>query len=870
MIGKTISHYKIISKLGEGGMGLVYKAHDTKLDRTLALKFLPPNISTSDSDKARFLQEAKAASAINHPNVCVIHDIQEYDDPATKDRQQFIVMEYVEGETLSQLIKDRTRIQMSDCIDFALQIADALQTAHEEGIIHRDIKSDNIMVTSKGQVKVMDFGLAKLKGSIKLTKTTSTVGTLAYMSPEHLQGLEIDKRTDIFSFGVVLYEMITGQLPFKGEYESSLMYSILNEEPQPAENIRPDLSSEFLHILYRALEKKPEARYQSVNEILIDLRRVKRDSDKVSPKSLSDIPIKQSKKKSSFSQLATRLIAGFIAVAVILLTLFYFKEKWDKSPSFEQMQITRLTAHGKAKNAAISPNGRYIVHVMEDEGKESLWLRQVATNSNIQIFPPDDVSFKGLNFSSDGDYIYYTSQELDKTVPNLYRMPTLGGSSTKILENIAGPLTFSHDNKRIAFYRRNLPKGKTMLLFADVDGSNEKILAERIFPDGIFTPALTWSPDGNAIICGEFRKDIEACTLTRISVYDGKESIISSQNWRFINDIAFSTNSKNLIINASDRSYDRQIWALSYPDGGLRRITNDLNDYGGLSLTKEGNSMVTVQSEVQSTIWIVSKDGIGNARQITRGKYDGANGINWTMDGKIVYGGGDSKLWMINSDGSHPKRLSSDKDTDFLPSVSPDGQTIVFTSAPVSILEIWKMNIDGSHRTKLAGYAGDPHISPDGNWVIFTSEYKGSFTLWKVSIDGGDPIRLLEIPAVGSAISPDGKQIACFLGDDQIKKLKMAVLPFEGGKPELIFDLPQDFDNNSYLRWTLDGSALTYIKSQGGISNIWIQPLDGSPSKQLTNFKEKLIFIFDWSYDGTLACSRGQINNDVVLIKDIK
>ena len=276
MIGKTISHYRIIEQLGSGGMGVVYKAEDTKLDRTVALKFLPSHLNVNDSDKERFLQEAKAAAALNHPNVCVIHDIQEY------DQQQFIIMEYVDGKTLRQLVADNGQLTIDNSIEYGIQIGEALQEAHNKGIVHRDVKSDNIMITAANQAKVMDFGLAKLKGSLKLTKSSSTFGTLAYMAPEQIEGREIDARSDIFSFGIVLYEMLTGQLPFKGDYEAALMYAILNEEPEPVEKHLPDISSELLHIMSRSLEKDPNNRYQSMKDMLIDLHRLKRDTVKTS------------------------------------------------------------------------------------------------------------------------------------------------------------------------------------------------------------------------------------------------------------------------------------------------------------------------------------------------------------------------------------------------------------------------------------------------------------------------------------------------------------------------------------------------------------------------------------------------------------
>src|SRR3990172_6517385 len=241
-----------------------------------------------DTERARFVQEAKAASAINHPNVCVIHDIQE------KDGQQFIVIEYVEGVTLRKKIEEGS-LKLNEVAAYALQIGEALQEAHTKGVVHRDIKPDNILVNSKNQIKVMDFGLAKLKGSLKLTKTSTTVGTLAYMAPEQLQGLEVDARSDIFSFGGVLFEMLTGHTPFRGEHEAAIMYSIINEEPEPVQKYRPELSSEFLHVLHRALEKDPNDRYQSVNEMVIDLRRLKRESTKVSRKSLTEVSTVPSK-----------------------------------------------------------------------------------------------------------------------------------------------------------------------------------------------------------------------------------------------------------------------------------------------------------------------------------------------------------------------------------------------------------------------------------------------------------------------------------------------------------------------------------------------------------------------------------------------
>src|SRR3989441_5604695 len=263
MIGQTISHYKILEKLGEGGMGVVYKAEDTKLDRLVALKFLPQHLTANHTEKARFLQEAKAAAALNHPNVCSVIDLQE------ANGQQFIIMEYVEGKTLRQAIPVK---ELGDVFAFASQIAEALRAAHNKGIVHRDVKADNIMVTPDGRIKVMDFGLAKLKGSMKLTRTSSTVGTLAYMAPEQIQGGEVDARSDLFSFGVVMFEMLTGKLPFHGDHEAALMYSIVHEGPEPLGKYRKDVPPVLTRIVSRLLEKNAEQRYQTTGDLLAELK----------------------------------------------------------------------------------------------------------------------------------------------------------------------------------------------------------------------------------------------------------------------------------------------------------------------------------------------------------------------------------------------------------------------------------------------------------------------------------------------------------------------------------------------------------------------------------------------------------------------
>jgi TolB-like protein len=275
MIGRTVSHYRIVEKLGEGGMGVVYRAHDTKLDRDVALKFLPANLIASPEELARFEQEAKTVSALNHPNIAGIYDVDEVEG------QRFLVLEYIPGGTLKSRLKELKSedkmFSIGDVLDYGLQMAEALAHAHRHGIIHRDVKTENMMLTGEGRVKLADFGLAKPRGSVQLTKTGSTLGTAAYMSPEQVRGEEIDHRSDIFSLGVVLYELVTGRLPFHGEFEAALSYSILNENPPPPRSLRPDAPASLVKIIDRCLEKEKDRRYQSGEEIVSDLREVQRE-----------------------------------------------------------------------------------------------------------------------------------------------------------------------------------------------------------------------------------------------------------------------------------------------------------------------------------------------------------------------------------------------------------------------------------------------------------------------------------------------------------------------------------------------------------------------------------------------------------------
>jgi len=342
MIAKTISHYRILEKLGGGGMGVVYKAEDTRLKRTVALKFLPPDLTRDDEAKERFVHEAQAASALDHPNICTIYEIDE-----TEDGQMFIAMACYEGETLKKKVASG-QLAVAEAVEIATQIAQGLAKAHEHGITHRDIKPANVMITKDGVVKILDFGLAKLVGQSRLTKVGTTMGTVAYMSPEQTQGEDVDHRTDIWSFGVVLYEMLTGQLPFRGEYEAAVVYSILNEEPKPMTSLRADVPTELEQIVNRALAKEREARYQNMHEFLADLRGEKRSSLEKSPSRFTKKDNGQQHKKTRQPLRMILGIAIMLAVGCAIFFRFIFADKKDAEPRRKMIAVLPFENLGPA------------------------------------------------------------------------------------------------------------------------------------------------------------------------------------------------------------------------------------------------------------------------------------------------------------------------------------------------------------------------------------------------------------------------------------------------------------------------------------------------------------------------------------------
>jgi serine/threonine protein kinase/tetratricopeptide (TPR) repeat protein len=378
MIGKTISHYKVLEKLGEGGMGVVYKAQDTKLDRIVALKFLPQHLTSDAVEKERFVHEAKAASALNHPNITTIYEIDEFEG------QMFIAMEYCEGKTLKQIIEKET-LSIKKILDIGIQICEGLAIAHERGIVHRDIKSANIMLTPRGQVKIMDFGLAKLKGAIKLTETRSTLGTAAYMSPEQAQGEEVDQRSDIFSFGVVLYELLTGQLPFKGEHQAAIIYSIINEEPQPPARFNNQVPAKLEDMVFKALAKERDERYQHIDDLLADLRREKKSLEYVKTVQIPKEAVIPKPKRKLLPFVIPASIVFIIALVFLVLKPFKFEIVPEKKAAAEENTLAIMYFENLVDREDKERLGEIVTNLLITGLSESQYLNVVSSQRLYDI-----------------------------------------------------------------------------------------------------------------------------------------------------------------------------------------------------------------------------------------------------------------------------------------------------------------------------------------------------------------------------------------------------------------------------------------------------------------------------------------------------
>jgi eukaryotic-like serine/threonine-protein kinase len=921
MIGQTISHYRIISQLGSGGMGIVYEAQDLDLGRRVALKFLPPQTSRDQNALDRFLLEARTASALNHPNICTIYAVERVQTEAGQE-QSFIAMELLEGDTLDRRLGG-SGLPLDRLLDWSIQLADALDAAHAKGIIHRDIKPANIFVTQRGPVKVLDFGLAKLTrpeiamstigatqddpNPAHLTSPGATVGTIAYMSPEQARGLELDTCTDLFSLGAVIYQMSTGRLPFSGATSAVVFHAILELDPAPALQLNSALPPKLEEIIQKALEKDRELRYQSAADLRGDLKRLKRDTESgrkpaqaVSSRSAAvaapgdrwlgstaaGVPAAVTSQTSSHGSAAVAAagrhkfgtgVAAFIAFIVLFAAGYgvYSLLSRNHAQPFANFSVTKVTETGDAVDAALSPDGKYIlslVRAKSDNGRASLWLRNVPTDSMTQVQPPADVWYNGLRFSPDGNYFYSVHSEPgNPELKYLYRTALLGGTPERLAADVDSNVTFSPDGRKLAFMRYDNPDpGKYRLIVRSVDGGEETVLTSGPNSQGLYAPA--WSPDGKTIMCGVTQPGDFPSGLMSVDAITGQQRLFQG----FPDYLAYPTwmpDGKGLLILNGNRSSNyrrQQIALISYPEGRLNPVTRDTNNYSALSVASNGEVLATVLSESHWNLSLTATaSGGSDVREIDPA--EPFTNFTWTHDGRLIDDKDGMLRWVNPGSGVKGVVATEQDSTSGDPSACSDGHYLVFDNSRFAgngARNIWRVDSSGGNLKQLTNGKNDvfPVCSADGKWAYYLDS--GTGHVMRVPIDGGEARKVTDVPALQFFdISPDGGTVV-FATIDHANghEVNLALVATDTGK---VRELKFERETAGVIRFTRDGKGVAYVVRENGIDNLWQQPLDGSAGKQLTSFKSEHIFDFHWSPDGsTMALVRGHDDSDVVLVRN--
>jgi serine/threonine protein kinase/sugar lactone lactonase YvrE len=906
MINQTISHYRITGQLGSGGMGVVYEAEDLTLGRKVALKFLPPTLSRDRNALDRFLLEARTASALNHPNICTIYAVENAAEP-NAEPQSFIAMELLEGQNLSEKLASGP-LPTDRLLDIAIQLADALDAAHSKGIIHRDIKPANIFLTNRGQVKVLDFGLAKLArqevemetigatqdSPAHLTSPGATVGTIAYMSPEQARGENLDTRTDLFSLGTVLYQMATGKLPFDGPTSAVVFHGILQLDPAPVQQLNANLPPRLQEIIEKLLEKDRDLRYQSAADLRGDLKRLKRDSESgrktasASSASGSAVPIEpapasspavRSGSSSAVIAAASRHKAsagiGILLGAVVLAAAaygIYTVLSRNRPQPFQNIAVSKVTDNGNMAMVALSPDGKYILSLVLENGLASLSLRNVPTNSVTQVEPPADVHYNGLRFAPDGNYFYFVrSDPGNGELRYLYRAPLLGGAPERLASDVDSNVTFSPDGRRLAFMRYDNPDpGKYRLIVRSTDSADEKVLATGSNSESIFSPA--WSPDGKSIMCAALEPTNGLTGLVLIDANSGQRRMFVTSLDAFDHPVWMPDGRGVLVLVRTEETHlnQLQIEYVSYPDGKITPVTRDTNSYSDLSIDNSGQVLATVLSEARwNVILTPASPGSGDARVVAPAAM--YTNIGWMHDGRIFYDKGNALHW-INPDtgaqgifATEPDAIVGD------PWECSDHQHFVFIlTIPGSSTNVWRADVSGGGLKQLAtGKLDDfPVCSSQGNWAYYLDAGEGK--LMKVPLDGGASQKVSDLRVDGwFAISPDGTIAAFAVIDHAAGHIeRIALVDTNTGQTRKLIPFERPRATNM-IQFSRDGKSLIYVVRDKGVDNLCQQPLDGGAGKMLTSFQAEHIWDYHWSPDGSrLALVRGHTDSDVVLMRN--
>jgi eukaryotic-like serine/threonine-protein kinase len=895
--GTLLGHYKIVRRLGRGGMGVVYEAVDQKLGRHVAVKLLAnaaDTPATRDSDPAleRFWREARAASSLNHPGICIIHELDETAAPP------FLVLELLEGSSLEKLYRGHA-MPYPKLVAMGIQLADALDAAHRKGILHRDIKPANIFITSSGQAKLLDFGLAKLDeacvgsdastAAIPLTDSGSAVGTVAYMSPEQARGDPLDLRSDLFSLGVVLYEMATGQHPFSGSTTAVVFDRILNHPPPPPISLNAELPVEFENILNKTLEKDRELRCQAAAELRADLKRLQRKSSSgsvttpaVPAASPPPIQTSQNPQESTAGGIAApaaghgrRPTVALAVLVVLAIAGFMGWRFWPRPRPFAAVSVEQITNIGTIEKIALSADARFLAEVKNDKGQHTLWVRNTATNTETQVLGAFGHNYLGLTFSRDGNHLYFTrlSPESDRT-NDLYVMPVFGGMPRQLIFNVDSPVSFEPNGNRVT-YLRWWPERKddfAEIHIADKDGGNDKVLystAEKAL-------APVWSPDGRRIAWLQAESGTTRIGLKVIEISSKRLTTVAPPagiSWvdpgLAYATIAWMPDSLHLLTLYYKQHSDRaQIGVITAPSGEFKSVTNDVNSYSELALSGNGRTLATVLTYVDSNIALYGPD---------RGEPISTlplritpNAIAWATEDRLLYIVRGSSIGTIDRATGSVQTFDTGEITpgNFIASCT-DG-SILFTGFPNGGSEprLFRMKADGGEIAQLtsSGFAQSPSCSADSQKAYYSIGSDVNVALWSIPVSGGTPKQLIPgVNFVEATVSHDGTQAAVIAVRQQ--KVCVIITDVGSGRMQAPFFIDQSLAN--LFRFSPDGRAIVSDALRSGAITLLYQPLDGSTPYALFNPVPETINDFEWSPSGKqLAVARLKTSSDVVLVID--